>query len=520
MLTPIRVRGRRNRSTSSKHDKEKKTAESDGDFHNNNRLNSQPSRPRRPKGRPMLSFELKSASQEKRAAATRPVAAAAASNITNPTKQRRKASLLECLPVELIEKIFLYALDINLPRASPTLAAAVSSERIYRVLILLAFWDDSESPQANDSYSQAVISRALRPADYVPLEDEERRHLQSSILRCRWCTLDRIRAQLPELMRMTVQKHWFGAGITMDEAQQGALTRFLDRKEDIRTFEGTGPGPNKKTYVLSIDPLVSVTIHCPEIGYRKTHRVLSVRTFPDKLLRGGGEEGFRDDDIACLEMLRHAYGFDASGGLDVSFSRDALQEGIHNALVQHNARALTTLLKIDEYFTRRRIENNTAANAAISSIDPDMRYYSLPAEHFRTAVRVAGHDPTFFQLLLRANAESLPFDDPDITQWAMDLESHHHHNNDKNNYSHAALGHWLLDFMTRLPRDIDAARANPREAAVFYLGAANRNVQMGRRYLDEVVPEVPELRSWMEEVSYDVSREWISGSGSGSGSGS
>ncbi|KKA17564.1 hypothetical protein T310_8499 [Rasamsonia emersonii CBS 393.64] len=463
-----------------------------------------------------MPFELRSSSQVKEAERRRHVAAAAAAASISPTKKRkhRKASLLECLPVELIEKIFLYSLDINLPRASPTLAAALSSERIYRVLILLSFWDDSprSDDDNDDGQSRAAISRALRPADYVPLEDEERRRLQSAILRCRWCTLDRVRAQLPELMRMTVQKHWFGAGITMDDAQQGALTRFLERKEDVRTFEGTGP--NGKTYVLSIDPLVSVSIHCPETGHLKTHRVLSVRTFPDKLLRSGHD----DNDIAFLEMLRHACGFSSNfedaSGLDLSFSRDALQKGIHNALVANNARALTTLLKIDEYFTRRRIiaRNNAAAAApgALSSSVDDMLYYSLPAEHFRTAVHKAGHDPTFFQLLLRANAESVPPDDPDITQWAMDLESDSDPtNNTKNNSNnnHAALGRWLLDFMTRLPRDIETARTNPREAAVFYLGAANRNVLMGRRYLEEVlqIGQAGDLPSWMEEVSYDVS---------------
>lgn len=466
----------------------------------------------------MMPFELRSSSQVKEAERRRHVAAAAAS--TSTKNKHRKASLLECLPVELIEKIFLYCLDINLPWASPTLAATLSSERIYRVLILLSFWDDSSprtrsqtqtrSDDGQSRATRAAISRALWPADcYVPLENEERRRLQAAILRCRWCTLDRVRAQLPELMRMTVQKHWFGAGMTMDDAQHGTLMRFLERKEDVRrrTFEGTGTGPDGKTYVLSIDPL-SVSVHCPETSYRKTHRVLSVRAFPDRLLRlRGGDD---DNDIAFLEMLRHAYGcndfeetsLDADD--EVSFSRDALQQGIHNALVTNNAHALTTLLKIDEYFTRRRIRahNNNAPGASSAIIDSDMLpYYSLPPSHFRTAVQNAGHDPRFFQLLLRANAESVPPDDPDITQWAMDLENH------PSDPHHAGLGRWLLDFMTRLPRDIDAARTDPRQAAVFYLGSCNRNVPMGRRYLEEVLrvgPAGGELRSWMGEVGVDV----------------
>ena len=64
---------------------------------------------------------------------------------TSKDTQKRKTtklSILESLPVELIEKIFLYSLNVNLPRASVALTSALSSERIYRALILLAFWDD------------------------------------------------------------------------------------------------------------------------------------------------------------------------------------------------------------------------------------------------------------------------------------------------------------------------------------------------------------------------------------------
>lgn len=53
----------------------------------------------------------------------------------------RMLTHIESLPVELIQKIFLLSLNVNLPRASPYLAAALSNEGVYKVLILLAFWD-------------------------------------------------------------------------------------------------------------------------------------------------------------------------------------------------------------------------------------------------------------------------------------------------------------------------------------------------------------------------------------------
>ncbi|KAJ6150323.1 hypothetical protein N7471_001522 [Penicillium samsonianum] len=55
----------------------------------------------------------------------------------------RRISLLEALPVEIIEQIFLHSLNLNFPRASPFLSRALSGEHIYRALILLAFWNDA-----------------------------------------------------------------------------------------------------------------------------------------------------------------------------------------------------------------------------------------------------------------------------------------------------------------------------------------------------------------------------------------
>ena len=79
-------------------------------------------------------------------------AAAAAAEGKDQEKEKEKQqcfsiSRLESLPVELLEMIFLYSLNVNLPRASLLLARALSRERIYRLLILLAFWDDSDSDE-------------------------------------------------------------------------------------------------------------------------------------------------------------------------------------------------------------------------------------------------------------------------------------------------------------------------------------------------------------------------------------
>ncbi|KAJ9294579.1 hypothetical protein DTO271G3_6847 [Paecilomyces variotii] len=458
-LTPIRVRGRRKKRAVAK----KKSPEE------KENAASKAVALHRPKGgRPMMSLQDKAASQSRAAARMRPP------QTTTPGRRRRKLSRLECLPVELIEKIFLYSLDVDLARSSPTLAAVLSRERMYRVFILLSFWNDL--PVEEDA-SRPMIARILAPAEYERLNEEERKALQSDVLQCRWCTVQRIWGELPQLMNLALQKYWLGAGISMDKTNQENLDRFLARKDDIRTFEGTDSRGNYCT--LTVVPLLSITITCAETQEVETHRILSVKRFPDRLLRG--DDGFSDDDIAYLETLRTGHGFDAPG-TDVSFSRDALQQGIHNALVEHNSRALATLLKIDEYFTRHRLESEGTSSTP----------YSIPPEHFHTAVTSAGDDPTLFQLLLRTNAESLPADDSTITQWAMDLNN--------------GLGSWLLDFMVQLPEHTEAARADPRTASLFYMGRANQDIELGRRYLE--VLGITELPSWMEETEFDVSSLW------------
>ncbi|KAI9675264.1 MAG: hypothetical protein M1817_001166 [Caeruleum heppii] len=52
---------------------------------------------------------------------------------------KRRLSMLESLPAELIQPIFLFSENINLPLSSPYIAAALSTERIYLSILLKAF---------------------------------------------------------------------------------------------------------------------------------------------------------------------------------------------------------------------------------------------------------------------------------------------------------------------------------------------------------------------------------------------
>ncbi|KAL4781339.1 hypothetical protein BJX76DRAFT_19429 [Aspergillus varians] len=477
MLTPIRTRGRRKRPWAAGDGVPKPIASG-------------------PKGgRPMLLPEARQASSQststKRARLVKP----------SPPKPRKSLSRLESLPVELIEKIFLYSLNVNLPRCSRPISAAISSERVYRVLTLLAFWDDSSTqfptPMLQDTArpetatsieseatatvtGAAEISRILRPLDYVPLTKNERKALQTSVLRCRWCTIERLLSHTSDLMRLTIYRYWLNANINMTRDSEDSLRLLLAQQGDVCSFKGMGKDGNH--YTLSVVPLVSITVNCLETEQQTTHPILDVLEIPDKLL-SGTDAGFSESHSRFLEILRMASGFNCPdvAPTDISFSREAIQHGIHTALIEHNTDALTTLLKIDEYTFRG--ENTTATQALP---------YMLPSEHFHTAVRVARDDPSLFQLLLRASAESLPSDDSEITQWAMDLDG--------------SFGPWLLDFMLQLPERVKAATNDTINGAMFYLGGINTQLAIAQIYLRDVLG-LEGLEQWMGESPYDLSSE-------------
>ncbi|RAH86249.1 hypothetical protein BO86DRAFT_434928 [Aspergillus japonicus CBS 114.51] len=500
LLTPIHVRGRR------------KIRDHDDD----DAPKPVPSGPRG--GRPLLSPQAKLSSSQ-----TRSHKRARLLTANPPDKPRRKKqSMLESLPNELIEKIFLHSLNVNLARSSPILAAAVSTERIYRALILLAFWDDGTELSA-PSYSRGsrdAISRILRPLDYTSISLAQRKDLQTAILHCRWCTVPRILDQLPELMNLVIQRHWLGAGISMAEEQEKMLDRVLSQEDDANVFEGfetidTTPDTSTPTpttnYTLTINSLVSITITNHSIDQATTHSFLSPLIIPDKYLQGSrasdsatptpssspSDDGFTPALITYLEIHRLALGFNCvtlplrTPAHPVILSRPCLQQGIHTALVSNNLPALLALLKLDEFYFRVTEQQHLTAQDQDQDQEPIIPY-ALPAGHFRTAVRLAPRNPEFFQALVRTNAESVPADDSEITEWAMRLQD--------------PFGRWLLELMLRLPEQAAAAKRNPIQNSVFWMGRANADRrELASMYLRDVLGGVERLESWMGETHVPLS---------------
>ncbi|KAJ8067136.1 hypothetical protein OCU04_004508 [Sclerotinia nivalis] len=134
---------------------------------------------KRPRGRPLkqqsskhMSHSLASTSRESKARTMKNI------------KSRRNMSQLEKLPTELLETIFFYCLNLNLPACSPIIGGKLSGASVYSKTIIAAF-----DPIWDRWYGQSI-----RPNSNLEMDHTGNDNLQSAILKRRW-------ARLPVLIR-------------------------------------------------------------------------------------------------------------------------------------------------------------------------------------------------------------------------------------------------------------------------------------------------------------------------------
>ncbi|CAG8090232.1 unnamed protein product [Penicillium salamii] len=452
-----------------------------------------------------------------------------------PIPRTRMLSMLEALPAEVIEQIFLHSLNLNLPRASPFLSRVLSREHMYRTLILLAFWDDSSSYPGSATISQMMVG----PLEYVPLSLEDRTRLQKEIFKCKWLTMERVREQVPKMQILTIHRQWINAGIVVDKEQQSDFENFLARKTDRpRVFHGRGPrldrlikqivspcvpdiieGPNATrdrphSYNLVIEPMISTNISLSGLG-AATFPALNLVDFPEHLLRG--RRGFSSEDVAFMEMLRMTSANWHAGTKNIartSHNRSALHEGIKNAIRTQNYSAMLCLLKLDEHFMHCHRE-------AQGSQDNHM----IPKSHFLEVIRTGRDKPhlnlAFFEALLRASAESIPVESSELTEWIVDNVNLAKRNPTPYNLMNGRFARWLSDWQMRLPgilqrqEDIWAGEAyGEPDPPLFILGSLTLEDSECYRFYKEVLhPHREPFGNWLEESSFQTEDYWLQESG-------
>jgi hypothetical protein len=214
-----------------------------------------------------------------------------------PSRPRpRPTCRLESLPIELLEKIFFHSLEINLPRASWHIARILSKPIIYKWLIRVAF----SSPNASSKHDFFTPDFLPPPLNYWAISPAERTHLQTTILDCRWSTLQLIRQCQQDYVKQIIRQkcknmvfsaedqhkldgidQWFSRPMEFDLAvhgRRGSGDLVVKAKKrnttptkpaTARTLAAAPPSPAAETTPTFSDVRISFWIHFGAVQIRE-----------------------------------------------------------------------------------------------------------------------------------------------------------------------------------------------------------------------------------------------------------
>ncbi|PGH12777.1 hypothetical protein AJ80_06601 [Polytolypa hystricis UAMH7299] len=420
----------------------------------------------------------------------------------DPQKTPR-LSHLECLPVELLEHIFLYCQNFNLPRASTPLGTALSRERLFKVLILEAFWEYPRCTQLPSRFLPgpgdvpSIVAQSFKPLVFRPLHRSQQVHRQMELFRCRWCTFERITQCLPDMFRLSIDTIWFANSRYVLDADllpfdkkrvKSALAAPKHNWSFILLGEAEEDGV---TVRLCVNPISVSTIRDkaridkghntaprpqrPKPRFDYNNQPFKVHFIPDKLISG---QNFSTLNLVFLEHVLLTLFHRPDVTPDPFFSHEAVHEGIHTAIQTKNTRALRDLVWL-----------------ATSTSDNNPNCPPFPSEHFITASREPSNILAM-KILVRGAPSSVPYNSPELTSWAMELTN-----------SHNAFGTWLLDYMTNLPRtqqiqqpmyEIDTVLALTFGVANFFQGKLTNQDWRVTRVYEDAFGQGP--KEWGDEV--------------------
>lgn len=151
----------------------------------------------------------------------------------------RKFSPLERLPVEIIQTIFLYCLECNLPRASIPLHRALSHPTIYTWLIRLAC--SSDNPGAKHGFY--TPDYLPPPLDFFALSAEQRADLQTAIYECQWFTLPLVRDCQRQHIEHCIRHKCHHLRFSAEDAEKLSNLDSASNKANVPGGRDTSDGP-------------------------------------------------------------------------------------------------------------------------------------------------------------------------------------------------------------------------------------------------------------------------------------
>lgn len=346
-----------------------------------------------------------------------------------PKTAQRTYSRLESLPVELIEQIFAECLEFSLPRASTILGNALASEIIYRGLILMAFWND---PLPDNDIVNGIIQSKLRPFHYTPMDLLERQALQWSVLSCRWCTHERVKGLMPEMARLSTYRWVSTASEAPWDHEEGKVTNdeeFEAMVDAVTHSNGTQLYHFRS--ILCLDNAFPQEFEWSlvvAVNAYPNQSPITTLAVPDKVLRGCP---WTEEKMHYLKFLRKYITMLPQG---VEFwstfaSRGVIQDGILSAILDRNPYVLRDLIELDD-------SCHHILDTQYDSFNP----YKIPSDYFAIASRQYAMAIPLLRLLVRAAPLSVPYDDPELTEWALEACAKRH-----------LFAIWLVKFMRDLP---------------------------------------------------------------------
>ncbi|KAI5288321.1 hypothetical protein KEM54_005305 [Ascosphaera aggregata] len=355
----------------------------------------------------------------------------------------RALSRLELLPAELIEKIFFHCFEPAFALASPRFTHVLSSESVYRALMILAFCDGDWEVNGGPWFGK--LCRISHQTD-LDIRYEQRERLQMSILKCRWFTFERLRRAQTDILCSFVRTLWLSQIGEIESDQSSAVQAFLQQFGELEPHTWTtkhfqsAKRPGKWSRLrVEYGPRLRIftDYQTPQICFPG-----ELKAMPESLLSGSpwtkAKIRFLDSLTTFFQLPSRMDSLNPSEFIEApgilphkrpNVSRDAITRGIQSAIIEGSTEALDILLKyfgetsfiLDSAEVAQTFLNAWPPTTNESLVNTYIPINMISPDHFLTAAR---HRSNSFVMktLIKYGSESFPGNRPEIWQYATNLK--------------------------------------------------------------------------------------------------
>ena len=318
--------------------------------------------------------------------------------------------------------------------------------------------------------------------------------LQESVMRCRWCTFDNAKAWLEEFSLAFIKDLLGRYGLLSLPDSQTRLESFIAHSVASRATLAASAFNGSELTLRSAGPFVSAFSAMYRGPHPRAH--ISIITFspttclvlPPHFLTGNPE--WTREKVDNLQLFGSYVSVNA-----VACRREAFHEGMRNAIIQRHYEALLTLVSVGIRLAEFMVSGRSAAESYDENpLKPPQELFRLVAKQGMRPFEATSDESSGYQvknddtdismklftLLLRAHAESMPQNDPDIEAWVNHLSTRQ-----DSDGTVQALAQWVINW-----RSSDGKRKlEETRQPLFRAGRASRRTKddlMGIR-LEEIL---------------------------------